>query len=181
MLHPSPLSHNSHPCPVSVSPVLCPSPPSCTPPSLTPTLVPSISPLSLPSCIHPLHPATATSVLHPSPLSCAHPLHPTPIPSVQHWYPPSHNCPLHHPLLPSITAYRMGQEGVGKTMGCSPSAMRCSGTWRVILTTRGQLMWEEHTRLMMQLVTLMRVSVVLFTGLRGDPTEKHKSTVKPEI
>lgn len=41
-------------------------------------------------------------------------------------------------------------------------------------------MWEEHTRLMTQLVTLMRVSVVLLTGLRGDPTVKHKSTVKPE-
>lgn len=41
-------------------------------------------------------------------------------------------------------------------------------------------MWEEHTRLMTQLITLMRVSVVLFTGLRGEPTAKHKSTVKPE-
>lgn len=41
-------------------------------------------------------------------------------------------------------------------------------------------MWEEHTRLMTQLVTLMRVSVVLFTGLRGEPTAKEKSTVKPE-
>ena len=48
------------------------------------------------------------------------------------------------------------------------------------MTTRGQLMWEEHTRLMTQLVTLMRVSVVLFTGLRGDPTAKQKSPVKPE-
>lgn len=35
-------------------------------------------------------------------------------------------------------------------------------------------MWEEHTRLITQLVTLMRVRVVLFTGLRGDPTAKHK-------
>lgn len=41
-------------------------------------------------------------------------------------------------------------------------------------------MCEEHTRLMTQLVTLMRVSVVLLTGLRGDPTAKHKSTVKSE-
>lgn len=41
-------------------------------------------------------------------------------------------------------------------------------------------MWEEHTRLMTQLVTLMRVSVVLFTGLRGEPTAKHERTVKPE-
>lgn len=79
-----------------------------------------------------------------------------------------------------MTAYKMEQVGVDKTMRDSPSAMRCSGTWRVILTTRGQLMWEEHTRLMTQLVTLMRVSVVLFTGLRGDPTVKHGSTVKSE-
>ena len=55
-----------------------------------------------------------------------------------------------------------------------PSAMRCSGTCRVILTTRGQLTWEEHTRPITQLVMLINVKVVLFTGLRGEPTENKK-------
>lgn len=41
-------------------------------------------------------------------------------------------------------------------------------------------MCEEHTRLITQLVTLMRVSVVLFTGLRGDPTARHKNSLKPK-
>lgn len=49
--------------------------------------------------------------------------------------------------------------------------MRCSGTCRVILTTSGQLTCEEHTRPITQLVMLINVKVVLFTGLRGEPTE----------
>lgn len=41
----------------------------------------------------------------------------------------------------------------------------------MILTTRGQLTCEEHTRPITQLLTLINIKVVLFTGLRGEPTE----------
>lgn len=59
----------------------------------------------------------------------------------------------------------------------SPSAIRCSGTCRVILTTRGQLTWEEHTRPITQLLRLINIRVVLFTGLRGEPTESKTSKI----
>lgn len=47
---------------------------------------------------------------------------------------------------------------------------RVPGTCRVILTTRGQLTGEAHTRPITQLVMLINVKVALFTGLRGEPT-----------
>lgn len=56
----------------------------------------------------------------------------------------------------------------------SPSAMRCSGTCNVILTTSGQFAWEAQTRPMTQLVILMSVRVVLLMGLLGEPTAKIK-------
>lgn len=59
----------------------------------------------------------------------------------------------------------------------SPSAIRCSGTCRVILTTSGQLTWEEHTRPITQLLMLINIRVVLFTGLRGEPTESKTSKI----
>lgn len=59
----------------------------------------------------------------------------------------------------------------------SPSAIRCSGTCRVILTTSGQLTWEEHTRPITQLLMLINIRVVLFTGLRGEPTENKTSKI----
>lgn len=61
-------------------------------------------------------------------------------------------------------------EEAASSQASLPSAIRCSGTCRVILTTRGQLTWEEHTRPITQLVMLINVKVVLFTGLRGEPT-----------
>lgn len=63
---------------------------------------------------------------------------------------------------------------------CLPSAMRCSGTCRVILTMSGQLMWDEHTRLITQLVTLIKVRVVLFTGLLGEPTGAAEERYRAE-
>lgn len=60
----------------------------------------------------------------------------------------------------------------------SPSAIRCSGTCRVILTTSGQLTWEEHTRPITQLLMLINIRVVLFTGLRGEPTESKTSKIR---
>lgn len=80
--------------------------------------------------------------------------------------------------LPSPTQTLSGGLGGTHRQG-SPSAIRCSGTCRVIFTTSGQLTWEEHTRPMTQLVMLMRVRVVLFTGLRGEPTGGNRE-VRPQ-
>lgn len=54
--------------------------------------------------------------------------------------------------------------------------MRCSGTWRITRTERLQDRWDEYTRPVTQLMTLIRVKVVLLMGLRGDPAagDKHK-------
>ena len=75
-------------------------------------------------------------------------------------------------FLPILKPSSLGRgRGMASSEVGLPSAMRCSGTCRVILTTRGQLTWEEHTRPITQLVMLINVKVVLFTGLRGEPTE----------
>ena len=57
-----------------------------------------------------------------------------------------------------------------------PSAMRCSGTWRMTRTLRPQERCEEYTRPITQLTTLIKVRVVLLMGLRGEPAGKKKDT-----
>lgn len=55
-----------------------------------------------------------------------------------------------------------------------PSAIRCSGTCRTTRTERLQERWEEYTRLITQLITLISVRVVLLMGLRGEPAAGGK-------
>lgn len=61
-----------------------------------------------------------------------------------------------------------------------PSAMRCSGTWRMTLTLRPQERCEEYTRPITQLTTLIKVRLVLLMGLRGEPAGKEKDTDNKE-